>query len=339
MSTLPKIIVIVGPTASGKSSLAIRLAKHLSNLSRINSNKSRIKNDVFENNLRKRIREPFERYKGAEIISADSRQVYRGLNIGSGKITEKEMVSIPHYLLSVASPKRTFTVVQYQKLAKNALQKILAKNKIPIICGGTGFYIDALIHNYNLPAVPPQFKLRKQLEQRSTEELFEQLKRSDSRRAKNIDRYNKRRLIRALEIILATGKIVPPKNYLIPRSRDKIVNYEILKIGIKKSPEELKKLIKKRLLKRLKIGLIEEVRKLRREGLGWQRLDDLGLEYRYISRHLRGLTDKKQMIDLILKESWQYAKRQMTWFKRDKEIIWIDNPQKASAICRDFLCL
>jgi len=312
-SRFPKIIVIVGPTASGKSDLAIKIAK---------------------------------KFNG-EIVSADSRQIYKGLDVGSGKVPRDYIkVKFPyiykgvvHHLLDVTSPKKNFTVAQYQKLAKNALRKILAKGKIPIICGGTGFYIDALIYNYNLPAVPPQPELRKQLEQKSTENLFKQLKEIDPRRAKNIDRYNKRRLIRALEIILATDKIVPPKNYLISRSHDKIVNYEILKIGIKKTPEELKKLIKKRLLKRLKIGLIEEVKKLHQEGLSWQRLDDLGLEYRYISRYLRGFIDKKQMIDSLLKESWHYAKRQMTWFKPDEEIIWLDNPQKVFAMCRDFLCL
>ncbi|MEK7634419.1 MAG: tRNA (adenosine(37)-N6)-dimethylallyltransferase MiaA, partial [Patescibacteria group bacterium] len=163
---LAKIIVILGPTSSGKSKLAIKIAK---------------------------------KYDG-EIISADSRQVYKKLNIGSGKITKKEMEGIPHYLLDVTSPKRTFTVNQYQKLAKKALKKIIKKGKLPIICGGTGLYIDTLIYDYQLPQVPPQPKLRKQLEKKSTEELFGQLQKLDSRRAQNIDKHNRRRLIRALEI-------------------------------------------------------------------------------------------------------------------------------------------
>jgi len=224
----PKIIVIVGPTASGKSKLAIELAKKLN----------------------------------GEIISADSRQVYKGLDIGSGKISKKEMRGVPHYLLDVASPKIIFTASQYQKLAKRALRKILAKNKIPIICGGTGFYIDSLLYGYRLPPVPPQPKLRKQLEKKSAEELFSRLKKLDPRRARNIDRHNKRRLIRALEIILTTGKIVPDKNYLIPRSRDKIVNYDILKIGLNPGPEKLKAKIEKRVDLMVKNGLIQETKNL-----------------------------------------------------------------------------
>mgnify|MGYP001581405738 CR=1 FL=1 len=319
MSIPCKIIVVLGPTASGKSDLAVKLAKKIN----------------------------------GEIISADSRQVYKGLDIGSGKVPRDKKIpksyilnskfyfykGIPHHLLDVANPKRIFTVVQYQKLAQKALQKILAKGKIPIICGGTGLYIDALIYDYQLPRVPPQLKLRKKLEKLSTEELFKKLQKLDPRRAKNIDKHNRRRLIRALEIILTTKKPVPPLASLWGsaslRGSD---NYKVLKIGIKKSPEELKKLIKLRLLKRLKQGMIEEVKNLK-QGLSWKRLDDLGLEYRYVSRYLRKLISKQEMIESILKESWQYAKRQMTWFKRDRNIIWIDNPKKAGAICRDWLGL
>ncbi len=311
MSTVQKIIVILGPTASGKSELAVKLAK---------------------------------KFNG-EIISADSRQVYKGLDIGSGKITKKEMRGIPHHLLSVASPKKIFTVAQYQKLAKKAIKKISRKGKLPIICGGTGLYINAVLYDYKLPKVKPRIELRKQLEKKSTEELFERLKKLDPRRAKGIDKYNRRRLIRAVEICVATGKPISPLA--------KLADYDALKIGIKKSPEELKKRIKKRLFRRLKLrkGMIEEVKKLREQSISWQRLDDLGLEYRYVSRYLRGLINKKEMIDSILKESWRYAKRQMTWFKRDpegkpfvsygasKNITWINSPQEAFLIIQDWLGL
>lgn len=300
----PKIIVVLGPTASGKSELAVKLA---------------------------------HRFNG-EIISADSRQVYKGLDIGTGKIPRESMeVELPyiykgirHHLLDVVSPKKTFTVSQYQKLAKKALADILKRGKIPIICGGTGLYIDSIISGAKFPEVPPQPKLRKKLEKFSTEELFQKLQKLDCRRAKNIDKNNRRRLIRALEIILMTKLPVPPFSAA--------TDYNALLIGIKKSPEELKKLIKKRLLKRLKIGMIEEVKNLHdKQSLSWKRLDNLGLEYRYISRYLRGLITKKEMIELILKESWQYAKRQMTWFKKDKNIIWIKRPSEAFAICRGWL--
>ncbi len=332
----PKIIVILGPTASGKSDLAVKIAK---------------------------------RFNG-EIISADSRQVYKRLNIGSGKITKREMKGIPHYLLDIASPRKTFTVSQYQKLAKAAIKKILKKNKMPIICGGTGFYIDTLIHNYQLPTVPPQPKLRKQLEKKPNKELFQQLKKLDPRRAKNIDRHNKRRLVRALEIILITNKPIPLIGTITRDSANKKPiqsPYQILKIGIKKSPEELKKLIAERLKKRLRQGLIKEVENLHNPpaggGLSWQRLDNLGLEYRYVSRYLRGLISKKEMIGTLEKEIYRYAKRQMTWFKRparqqpkpprplrlanqggreamaggDPRIHWVKNQKESANLVKKFL--
>jgi len=305
MSIPYKLIVILGPTASGKSNLAVKIARKID----------------------------------GEIISADSRQVYKGLNIGSGKITKKEMRGIPHYLLNVASPKRTFTVTQYQKLAKKTLIDIIKRDKIPIICGGTGLYIDALIYDYQFPQVPPQPKLRKQLEKKSTEKLFEQLKKLDPRRATNIDKNNRRRLIRALEICISTGKPTPSLNDIRVNPLLSFGNprqsASILKIGIKKSPEELKLLIKKRLIKRLN-RIIKEVKNLRHELL-WQRLDDLGLEYRYVSRYLRGLINKKEMVESLEKEIYRYAKRQMTWFKKDEKIHWIDNDGEARKLTQQFL--
>lgn len=306
MPTKPKIIVILGPTASGKSDLAVKIAK--------------------KNN--------------GEVISADSRQVYYGLNVGSGKITKKEMAGVPHHLLDVANPKRVFTVVQYQKLAGKAIRDIIKRKKIPIICGGTGFYIDSLIHNYKLPEVPPDKKLRAKLEKKFTEELFKQLKKLDPRRAKNIDRYNKRRLIRALEIVISTKKPVPVPEDIGINQFNRHKSAAILKIGTKKQPEELKKLIYKRLIRRLKAGMIKEVENLHKKGVSWQRLDDLGLEYRYISRYLRGLITKPKMIEILNKEICRYAKRQMTWFKRDENIYWLDpakNQNEAIGLVKKFV--
>ncbi|MDP2362412.1 MAG: tRNA (adenosine(37)-N6)-dimethylallyltransferase MiaA, partial [Ignavibacteria bacterium] len=170
-----KLIVVLGQTSSGKSELAVKLA---------------------------------EKFNG-EIISADSRQIYKGMDIGTGKITKKEMRGIPHYLLDIASPKRRFSVAQYRKLVIKAINKIFNKGKIPILCGGTGFYIQAVVDGIIIPEVKPDWRLRSDLEQLSTEELFNRLKKLDPKRAKTIDKNNRRRLIRALEIVIKTKKPVP----------------------------------------------------------------------------------------------------------------------------------
>lgn len=308
----PKIIVIVGPTASGKSNLAIRLAKLAHG-------------------------KQFKKYGvgGAGIISADSRQVYRGMNLGTGKITKQEMSDIPHHLLDVASPKRQFTVAQYQKLGQTVVKKIFKKGKIPVIVGGTGFYIDALINDVPLPEVKPNLKLRTKLEKKSANELFGQLKKLDPTRAETIDQHNKRRVIRALEIVLTTGKPVPLlRQGFEGQAKTK---YQVLKIGIKISDSKLKKKIKKRLLERLKHGMIREVENLHKLGVGWKRLDNFGLEYRWISRYLQGSITKQEMVTKLETEIRHYAKRQMTWFKRDPNIHWISKPSQATALVKNFL--
>ncbi len=303
---LPKLIAVVGPTASGKSDLAVCLAK---------------------------------KFNG-EIISADSRQVYRGMDIGTGKITKKEMRGVPHHLLNVASPKLRFTVARYKKLAQRAINKISANGKLPIVCGGTGLYIDVLLGNISIPEVKPDLKLRAKLEKITTNDLYKKLQKLDPKRVKTIDRFNRRRLIRALEIIYKTGKPVPPlAGRAEPDSRPG-TKYDILYLGIKKSPDELKKLIARRLEKRLKQGLIAEVKKLRRNGVSWKRLDDFGLEYRWVARYLQNKIPLRQRADRdksayeemqsqLQKEIGHYAKRQMTWFKRNKKIRWVNNSKEA----------
>jgi len=290
-----KLIVILGPTAVGKSNLAVKLAK------------------IFN----------------GEIISADSRQVYKGLDIGTGKITKKEMQGVPHHLLDITSPRRRFSVAQYKKLAFKAIQKIYQKKRIPILVGGTGFYIQAVVDNLLLPKVKPDWQLRKKLEKKSTQELYEILKKIDSQRAKTIDKNNPRRLIRAIEIVKKTKKPIP-----VLKKEQK---FNVLMIGLKKSPNELKKLIKKRLLKRLKQGMIAEVKKLKKSGLSWQRLDEFGLEYRYISYFLQNKLNYEQMINRLQKEIEHFAKRQMTWFKKDKRIVWIKNFTETKNLIKNFL--
>jgi len=303
-----KLIVILGPTASGKSEMAVRIAK---------------------------------KFNG-EIISADSRQVYKGMDIGTGKVTKKEMKGIPHYLLDVVSPKKRFTVVQYRKLALKAIDKIFKKGKIPILCGGTGFYIQAVVDGITIPEVVPNWKLRKKLEKKTAEELYKILKKLDPQRAKKIEKKNPRRLIRAIEIAIKIGSV--------PILKKKPLPYPVLMIGIKKEKEELKKLIRKRLLKRLKKGMIKEVKKLHKKGVSWKRLEEFGLEYRFVSQYLQKKLNYNQMVNLLQKEIEHYAKRQMTWFtrqnfaqqnlggfKRNKRIHWIKNQKEVEKLIRSFL--
>lgn len=287
----PKILVILGPTASGKSDLAVKIAKKFS----------------------------------GEIISADSRQVYKGLDIGTGKITKKEMKGVPHHLLDVASPKKVFTVSDFVHLTNRTIGLLVKLGKLPIICGGTGFYIDALLGDKQIPEVPPNLNLRKELEQKTTEELFKILKELDPERAKSIDARNPRRLVRAIEICKYLGKVPPLQK--------EESQYDVLKIGINVDEIELRKRINKRIDKWLKQGLIKEVKDLHKKGLSWKRMSEIGLEYKLVSLFLRNKITKLELAERMRTETWQYAKRQMTWFKkparldsasgRDKNIIWV----------------
>lgn len=291
-----KLIVILGPTASGKSGLAVRIAKKVN----------------------------------GEVISADSRQVFKGMDIGTGKISKEEMKGIPHYLLDVADPKRKFSVAQYKKLALSAINKILKKGKIPIICGGTGFYIQTVIDGITIPEVKPDWKLRRKLEKKSVENLYKILRKIDSKRAKTIDRKNPRRLIRAIEIVIKTKKPVPVfKKNPLP--------YPVLMIGVRKEKEELKKLIRKRLLKRLKNGMIAEIKKLRKDGASWKRLEEFGLEYKWIAFYLQRKTKYKEMLEKLQKDIEHFAGRQMTWFKKDLRIKWIKDKKTAEKLTNRFL--
>lgn len=287
--------MVLGPTASGKSDLAVQLAKTFN----------------------------------GEIVSADSRQVYRGMDIGTGKISKKEMRGIPHHLLDVASPKKNFDVVQWKEKADKAVNDIIKRGKLPIICGGTGLYIKALIENITYPDVPPDWKLRKTLEQKTTKQLFAMLQKLDSARAKTIDPHNPRRLIRAIEIVKHTGKAVPDAAGA-PR-------YNALCIGIKKSDIELKKRIRARLRARIKQGMIGEVKKLHDQGVSWRRMEALGLEYKYIALYLQGKMDKKTMTETLEIKIGQYAKRQMTWFKKMTCVCWVKTEQHARREIKRFI--
>lgn len=292
------VIAIVGPTASGKSDCAVACAIHLI--------KTRKKYDI----------------QGAEIISADSRQVYKGFNLTSGKITKKEMQGIKHHLLDVASPKKTFTVAHYQVRARKAAQEIIHKGKVPILCGGSGFFIDSVLHDTTFPAVKPQPALRQKLEKLSAETLFSLLQKKDKNRAHTIDRRNKRRLIRALEIIASTKKPIQPQAI-------KPFYNKTLIIGINLKKDVLKERIEKRVRARIQKGMLREVMRLHQNGLSWNRLEHFGLEYRWISRYWQKRISKDEMIQGLSRDICHYAKRQMTWFKRNKNIVWVSQTKHA----------
>lgn len=285
---ISKVIVVCGPTATGKSDLSVELAR---------------------------------RFNG-EVISADSRQVYKGLDIGTGKITKREMKGVPHHLLDVADPKKQFSAEEFKKRAEKAVAEIIDRGKLPIICGGTGFYIQTLVDNISLPEVPPNPTLRAELEKKSAAALFTILKRLDPRRAKEIDAQNPRRLIRAIEIAKALGKV--------PRLKPQ-PKYEPLFIGIDLSDTELKGRIEKRLTKRLKQGMVQEAKRLKKSGLSWKRMNELGLEYRYLALLLQGKMTREEFIKKLSTEIWHYAKRQRTWFKKDERIKWF-SPKNRSRI-------
>ncbi|KKU20558.1 MAG: tRNA dimethylallyltransferase [Candidatus Nomurabacteria bacterium GW2011_GWA1_46_11] len=291
MAKSSSLIAIMGPTASGKSELGVALAK---------------------------------RFHG-EVVSADSRQVYRGLDIGSGKITQKEMMGIPHHLLDVVSPKRTFTVVQYQRRAIKAIAAIRRRHKLPFLVGGSPFYIYSVVDGIAIPEVKPNQKLRRELEQLSVEKLLAKLKALDPARANTIEQKNKRRLVRALEIVITTGKPIPPL-------RKNASPLDVLMLGIRRSPEELKKRIQQRLNKRFKQGMVKEVERLHKQGVSWRRLEEFGLEYRYVAQFLQGRITKQEMIARIQKESEAFVRRQMVWFKKDPRIHWISTYAEAKRL-------
>ncbi len=284
---MQKIIAIVGPTASGKSDLAVAVARQVN----------------------------------GEIISTDSRQIYRGLDLGTGKITKKEMCGIPHHLLDIASPKRQISVVGYEKLATRAVRDIIKRGKVPILCGGTGLYTDAILNNLSFPTAKPNKALRQTLAKYSPKELFEQLKKLDPIRAETIEPTNPHRLIRAIEIATELGS-VPPLVAPTPR-------YHALIIGIAVSREKLAERIELRLHSRMRKGMLAEIRHLHKEGLSWKRMEELGLEYRFLAQFLQKKITRDEMLRDLATAIRHYAKRQMVWFKRNKAIKWFPFEEQA----------
>jgi tRNA dimethylallyltransferase len=278
-----KLIVILGTNASGKSDLGIRLARQF----------------------------------GGEIVSADSRQVYRGLDLGTGKITPTQAATVKHHLIDVADVSESYSLARYQRAAYDAIDSISSAGKLPFLVGGTGLYISAVVDGYQLIDVPPNDRLRAALESLALPELIARLREVDPDAAARIDQRNPRRIIRAIEIASA--------GYDRAAAQKREPRYHCLQLGLTWPRDILVERIEQRLRERLAHGMIEEVAGLRSQGVSDLRLDKLGLEYRYVARYLRGelrtLDDLRTQLGIAIR---QFAKEQLTWFKRDGGIIWLD---------------
>ena len=267
-----------------------------------------------------------KKYNG-EIISADSRQIYRRLDIGSGAVTKKEMAGVRHHLLNVASPRRIVTAADFVVRSRRVISKIARRGAIPIIAGGTAFWIDALVYDLSLPAVKPDGALRRMLEKKSSVELFVILKKLDMRRAAKIDQKNPRRLIRAIEIAAALGRVPKLK---------KCSPYQALWIGLKLSYEVQPHKIAKRTQRIIRQGLVAETKRLLAAGITKKRIHEFGFEYRAALDFVLRRIQRDQLPKRIIKDTLAYAKRQMTWWKRNPDIHWVKNGKEANRLLDAF---
>lgn len=296
MNTLPKLIVIEGTNASGKSGLGVEMAR---------------------------------RFDG-EVVSADSRQVFRGFDLGSGKITPEEMQGVPHHLIDICAPGAFFSMHDFQRLAYEAIDGILARGRVPFLVGGTGLYIASVTDGYVMSDHMPDLAYREELEKRSTPELYAML--LDQAPDVQVDAKNRNRVMRILEKI-HDGDDHRPHN--VPR-------YQCLKLGVTWEREILKARIDERLERRMRQGMVDEVRGLLEGGCSVEFMQKLGLEYRFITQYITGeIATEAEMCAQLSAAIKRFAKRQMTWFRRDPEICWLDmhgDPAgEAAAQIRTFL--
>ena len=276
---MDKVIVVCGTNASGKSGLGVELAA---------------------------------RY-GGEIVSADSRQVFRGLDLGSGKITPEETRGVPHHLIDVCEPGEFFSMHDFQRLAYEAIDGILARGRLPFLVGGTGLYVACVTEGYVMSDNPPDLQYREYLETFETPRLYQML--VEAVPDIDVEPKNRNRVMRLLEKLHAGDDHVP---HSMPR-------YDCLKLGVTWDRETLRKRIDERLQRRLNAGMIEEVRGLLDRGVSTQFLMKLGLEYKFITQYLTGeIPRREDMVELLGTAIKQFAKRQMTWFRRDPDIHWLD---------------
>ena len=274
----PKVVAVVGTNASGKSALGIRLAKQ------------------FE----------------GEIISADSRQVFRGLDLGSGKVTTEEMQGVPHYLIDVREPGEFFSMADFQKMSYEKIEEIRARKHLPMIVGGTGLYVDSVLDGYLLSDQEPDLAYRAELEKLTTPALYAKLVTLVP--DVNVEKNNRNRVMRMLERIHDGDNAVPSKQ----------ARYDSLRLGVSWERDVLAKRIDERIRMRLEQGMIEEVQELLDSGVSRDFLLGLGLEYRYITQYLIGeIPDRDDMLAQLAHAIKKFAKRQMTWFRRNPDIIWL----------------
>ena len=297
---LPRVVVIIGPTTSGKTSLGIKLAK---------------------------------KFNG-EIVSADSCQIYRGLDIGTAKPTLKEQQAILHHLIDIRDQNQSYNAAQYKRDCVKVIRQILNKDKLPIIVGGTGLYIKAVVDNLTIPHVKADPLLRKELEQelqdRGLDFLYNELIKLDPEAAYIVDRRNPRRVIRALEIAMGTKK-----PFSQTRRQGKPL-FDFLQIGINWPEEKLRERIDKRIDAMVGEGLVDEVRNLiKKYSAGTHAFEAIG--YREIIDYLQGESSLKATIELMKKNTWRFAKRQLTWFRKDKSIHWITTQAQAEKLARSFI--
>lgn len=286
----PKVIVICGPTASGKTSLSIELAKKIN----------------------------------GEIISCDSMQIYKDMNIGTAKVTEEEMQGIQHYLIDFVSPDVRYSVANYKNDAEKAIETIIDKGKIPIIVGGTGLYLDSLIYGIEYPKIKFDEKYREKLEneieENGLEYLYSKAKEIDEQAMQKISPNDKKRIIRVLEIYYATGKNKTEQEI---ESRKKEVKYDYKIFAINMDREKLYERINIRVDKMIENGLIEEVEDLQKKYNHFPTAMQ-GLGYKEVVEYLQNQITRDEMIEKIKQESRRYAKRQLTWFRKNKQTIWLD---------------
>lgn len=304
---LPKLVVLLGPTASGKTSWSLQLARQF----------------------------------GGEVVSADSRQIYRDMSIGTAKAPGEwvrhglrrvyEVEGVPHHLIDFLNPGKRFSVAEFRDRALKHIKTIYKKEKTPFVVGGTGLYISAVVDNLHIPRIPPNPKLRESLGEKSTEELIHLLRQMDPAAADMIDTKNKRRLVRALEVCIFSGEPFSKQQ----KKGDPL--FDVLQIGIDVPREELDRRIDVRIDEMIEQGLVDEVSLLVKRRYGWNLSSMNGIGYRQLRPFIEGTGTLEDAVAQLKKDTKKYARRQLTWFRRDPRIVWCKTYEEAEERIAEFL--